>query len=249
MFIIEFIHGLRAYATANQVILKHRLWPYLIVPGVLSLVIIMIIITGGTIYFDDLSQYISTNWLPGFMNHPAMTFVTAFLLWILLLIIGFMAYKHIVLVLFSPVLGQLSEKTGELVFNDPPPAFSIKTMLADLHRSVIINVRNILLTLLLTAIAWSFIFIPLIGTLISTALIFLIQAYYGGFGLIDCVLERKRYSVRQSVDFAKNHRGRLIGVGTGFMLLLAIPIVGWFVAPAYGAVAATLATLKKIQST
>ncbi len=246
MFVAEFFRGLGAYWRANQIIFRYRLWPYLVVPGLLSLIFVGGLIVAAAIFFDDLAAFITRNLLPASMNQPAMEILTSILLGILLLLLGFMAYKHVVLLLFSPILAYLSEQTEELLLNQPPPDFRWKNLFRDLGRSAVLNLRNLLFTVVLMALVWPLVFVPVVGAVLSTGLILLIQAYYGGFGLVDVVLERKRFSVRASVDFARRHRSRLTGVGVGFLLLLAIPLVGWFLAPAYGAVAATAAALDKI---
>ncbi len=106
--------------------------------------------------------------------------------------------------------------------------------------------RNMFLTVILTLSAWLTVFIPIIGMMISPVLIILIQSFYDGFGLVDYTLERKRYSVKKSIQFAGENRGRVIGVGMGFMFLIMIPVLGWLTAPTYGTVAATLAALDKM---
>ena len=101
--------------------------------------------------------------------------------------------------------------------------------------------------LLYTFLAWTLSFLPGVGVLISPPLILFINAYYGGFGLIDFTLERKRFSIKESFKFNQTHRGMTTGVGLGFVLLLMLPVIGWMMAPGYGTVAATLAAIEKIR--
>ena len=97
-------------------------------------------------------------------------------------------------------------------------------------------------------LAWLTIFIPIAGAVLAATLIFLIQAYFNGCALSDYTLERKNYSVKQRVRFTREHRAWVTGLGLGFMLVLFIPVLGWFIAPAYGTVAATLSTLAVINT-
>ena len=80
------------------------------------------------------------------------------------------------------------------------------------------------------------------------AAVLLVHAYYDGFSVMDYTLERKKYSVRASTAFAQKNKARLMGVGMGFVLMMAIPIIGWLAAPGYGTVAATLSALDIIES-
>ncbi|MFW5636971.1 MAG: EI24 domain-containing protein, partial [Thermodesulfobacteriota bacterium] len=151
-----------------------------------------------------------------------------------------------VLILFSPVLSYISEVTESRVYGTAGPTFSLRTLLQDLWRSILINLRNLARMVVLVLLAWLLVLLPLIGAVISASLIFLIQAYYNGFALMDYTLERKRFSVKDSVRFARSNRPRVIGVGIGFMSMMLIPVLGWFAAPTYGTVAATLGALDRI---
>jgi CysZ protein len=62
---------------------------------------------------------------------------------------------------------------------------------------------------------------------------------------LDYTLERF-YTVRQSVDFSQRHRGMAIGNGAVFLGLLAVPILGLFLAPALATAAATIAAVQRV---
>jgi CysZ protein len=128
----------------------------------------------------------------------------------------------------------------------PGPPFEWKQLLKDVVRAVRINLRNLLRMVILIGLSWLLVLIPLLGSMASAALIFFIQAFYNGFALSDYTLERKRLSVKESVQFGKDHRARVVGVGAGFMAMMLVPIVGWFAAPTYGAVAATIASMGEV---
>ncbi len=99
----------------------------------------------------------------------------------------------------------------------------------------------------MTFLAWLVTVIPVIGPPVSAFLILIIQSYYSGFSLIDYTLERKRYTVGESIAFAKRNRSRVTGVGMGFILIMFVPVIGWFAAPGFGVVAATLSSLEIIE--
>lgn len=246
MFLKEFFQGINAYFKGNRVIFKYRLWPYMIIPGIMSFLYILLLIFLGAVYLPDMSGFVMENWIPDFMKNGIMYFVTYALLWIFMILIVFLTYKSVILILFSPVLSYLSEVTETAVCNRTSPDFNFRQLLKDIVRGLIINIRNILMMLVFIFLAWLLIFIPIVGAIFSTITILLIQFFYDGSGLVDYTLERRRYSVRESIIFVRNNRARVIGVGMGFFLLLLVPVAGWFTAPAYGAVAATIAALEKI---
>jgi len=248
MFLKELIAGILSYRKANQVIVKYRLWPWLIIPGIFSFLYLLILVILGMSCFSGISNHVNERWIPGFISGDTTYVIVSILLWLFLIIIGYLSYQQIVLIFFSPILGFLSEMVEKKLFDQEPPQFHFSDFVKDMARSLILNLRNIGWMLCFTAAAWFISIIPLIGAMLSPVLILLIQSYYGGVGLIDYTLERKRYTVSESIDFSHRNRARVIGVGMGFILLLLIPFIGWFFAPGYGTTAATLAILEKIHS-
>ncbi len=247
MFIREIISGFLTYFAAHGVMKRHRIWPYMVVPGILSLTYIICLVIIGTIYFPDITGYLYHQWTPGFLKTRIILMIYTFFLWVILILSGYITYQPIVLIFFSPILSYISEVTESCIYGSPGPTFSLKTLFQDLWRSIVINLQNLVRMVVLIILAWLFVLLPLIGAVISACLIFLIQAYYNGFALMDYTLERKRFSVKESVRFARSNRPRVIGVGIGFMAMMLIPVLGWFAAPTYGAVAATLGALDRIE--
>ena len=64
--------------------------------------------------------------------------------------------------------------------------------------------------------------------------------YYNGILLTDYTLERQGFNLKQSEDFYSAHKPEMFAIGLGFMFLLLIPVIGWFIAPTYGLVASYL---------
>ena len=90
--------------------------------------------------------------------------------------------------------------------------------------SIRISIRNLAKELLYTLPILLLEFIPVVN-IFSTALLFLVQAYYAGVSNMDYTLER-HFKYRESIAFIKKHRGLAIGNGIGFLLLLLIPVLG-----------------------
>ncbi len=103
MLLKEIFKGIGTYGRAHKMILKHRLWRYMIIPGIMSLCYVVLIIFIGKIYFADISGYVNENWIPGVMKGGAMVIITTLLLWSFLFLIAYMSYKYVVLILFLPV--------------------------------------------------------------------------------------------------------------------------------------------------
>ena len=115
---------------------------------------------------------------------------------------------------------------------------------SQLWRGIRINVRNLGMELLLTVPILIISFIPVIN-IVSSALLFLVQSYYAGFGNMDYTLER-HFEVKESVQFVKRNRGVAIGNGMVFMAMLFIPVVGIILVLPLSVTASTTETVRLI---
>lgn len=141
-------------------------------------------------------------------------------------------------------MSMVSEKIELKKTGGSPAPFSLARNIKSLIRGLRIALRNISKELSLTVLILILGFVPVIG-IASTVLIFLVQAYYAGFGSCDYYMER-HFTVRQSVKFIRRNSGVAIANGAIFLGLLAIPIVGFFLAPILTAISATLTIHPKI---
>lgn len=244
----SFFSGLFYYYHANVFIFKHRLWPYLILPGVMSICYILLVIFLGISYFPEVSDYLNNRVIPPSIEGETTLFFLMFLLWIFAILLLYLSYQQIVLILFSPILGYLSERVEKIAVGEEPPPFRMVHLVKDIIRSLVINTINMMIMLFCVLLAWSVSFIPIFGVMISPILILLIQAYYGGFGLTDFTLERRRFSIKESFQYNRKNRMLVTGIGMGFILLLMIPVFGWMAAPGYGTVSATLSATNNLKT-
>lgn len=233
----DFFQGLSSYRTAHQVIVKHRLFRYVWIPGIITLVY--------TLGFFRIAYSISAtidqraSAYPGWLNWMG-DFTYWFLeglYWVVAILVFFASIKYVLQVALAPVLSNLSVAIEKLLWGLEPDALSWKEVFQDIWRSLMISLRNILLELFFGILLS---FIPIVGPVIA----FFISSYYSGFGYMDYVLERKKMTVSQAVAFGRAHRALVTGIGTVNNLVMLIPFLGWFVAPAYATVAATIETLR-----
>ncbi len=239
----SFATGLHAYRRAHRLLADPAFRRYLWLPGFISLAYMMLLVWVGGAWIGEAVTWMHTAWVPSFLQGAVVGFLLNIVLWALLLVAILLTYRPLVLIVTAPLLGKLSEDIERQIRPASVPATSALQVVHDLWRAVLVNGYSLFWSLLLSLGAWLLGFVPLLGAFIAPPLLFLIQAYYSAMGLADPPLERRQYSVKATVQHARQHRLAMLGVGTGFMLILLIPILGWFLAPAYGTVAATLLTL------
>lgn len=242
-----FVIGFRAYFEAYQILSRLRLWKYFAIPVVLSVIIFLII--GILSYFlsEDIGNYIANFWFSTFWpwDHGKNTIhnISNFLGALIVIVVGFIAFKHLIMALSAPFIGPISN----IIEEDLTRMVSQRensSSLQLLSRGLRIALRNFIRELLLTLPILCFGLIPVIG-LLSPILLFLLQSYFAGFGNMDPTLER-HLSYKESILFVKKNKGLAIGNGVVFVLFLFIPFFGVLLVLPFSVTAATIATVKLI---
>ena len=243
----ELIIAIQSYSQAHQFIIKHKLWKWILIPGLLYTLLFLT----GMYYFGqtagDFIEWMAMKtglrgWIDQFSNSFVgflFVFGTA-LLWLIMMLLYFSLFKFLFLIIGSPVFAFLSEKTASIIEGKDFP-FSFTQLGKDILRGIKLALRNsvwqtvYVLSILLLSL------IPLIGWL-TPILAVLVECYYYGFSMLDYSMERQKKTPAESIFYIGNHKGLAIGNGFIFYLMHMLPIIGWILAPSYAVVAATLST-------
>ena len=229
--------GLFSYFDALGLINKYRLWKYTMWAGFVCILLIIGAAFGSFSLADNVAGLL-TSWLDFLPDSSWIANLTEWLSGILMFLLFLVIYKYIVLIVMAPFMSPLSEDL-ENHLNDEyePIPFTLNQALKDLIRGLRINVRNLFRELFYTILLFFASLIPGVG-LITAPLLFIVQAYYAGFGNMDYFLER-HFGVSDSTRFVRDFKGLAIGNGIFFLLLLMIPFLGVFLAPTLATAAAT----------
>ena len=241
----EIIIAIQAYGKAHKFISKHKLWRWIVVPGLLY----MLLFVASMFFFwstaNDAVDYINTvtgikGWLErmnsGFLNF--LFSLAEFVITLLGLLFYFSLFKYIWLIIGSPLFAYLSEKTEALIEGKDFP-FSMAQLLKDAWRGVRLALRNTLWQTVYTVAILLLSLVPVVGWAAPVLALF-IECYYYGFSMLDYSCERHKLSAAESIRFVGNHKGLAIGNGVVFYLMHFIPVLGWVFSPAYAVVAATI---------
>ncbi|WNH08548.1 EI24 domain-containing protein [Thalassobellus suaedae] len=238
------ISGIKAYFGAFSLISKLKLWKYFVIPMIISFVTALLIGISAYGLSDNIGSFISKAWIWDW-GKDTFTTISSFIGGLIIIVIGLILFKHVIMALSAPFMSPVSEKiethlTGITNHNHRSTSFS-----QQLWRGIRINGRNLIMELLLTIPILLLKFIPIIN-IFSTILLFLLQAYYAGFGNMDYTLER-HYQYKKSLQFVSKHRGLAIGNGIVFILFLLIPVIGVILVLPLSVTAATLKTVDALQ--
>jgi len=232
--------AISAYFDALPAIGEYGLIKYFILSGILGVIVaigLFIAAQGLGTYVTDFAdafykisfgkKYFSTaiSWI------STASFVIAF---------SFI-FRYVMLIVQAPLMSLISAEIEKKHTGIEPEKFSMAKALGDLLRGIRIALRNISRELLLTILLMLIGLFPLFS-IFSAIGIFMVQAFYAGFGNIDYYLER-RMNVRESVGFVKENKGMAMGNGIVYLAILLIPIVGVMFGPALGTISATLDAL------
>jgi CysZ protein len=215
--------GIKAYFGVFDLISKLKLWKYFAIPILISILTATIIFTTAYSLSDNIGQFLAEIWIWDF-GKATITSIAIFLGGLFVLVIGLILYKHIIMALSAPFMSPVSEKieihiNGSLQHNHRSTSF-----IEQLWRGIKINGRNLGKELLITIPILLLKFIPVVN-IFSMVLLFLVQAYYAGFGNMDYTLER-HLSYKESLQFVSKNKGFAIGNGIVFILCLLVPVLG-----------------------
>lgn len=241
----EIIIAIQSYVQAHRFIVKHRLWKWILIPG---LIYAILFCAGIYLFWHSSGQAIdymlsasgAKKWMIA-MEESWLKFLFIFgqiVLQIVLMLLYFSLFKYLFLIIGSPLFAYLSEKTEAIIEGKDFP-FSFSQLLKDILRGIRLALRNTLWQTVYTVSILILSFIPLLGWF-TPLIAILIECYYLGFSMLDYSCERNKLSTSQSIAFIGKHKGLAIGNGIVFYLMHLVVIVGWVLAPSYAVIAATL---------
>lgn len=236
--------SIQAYSGALALISKLKLWKFFFIPIAISVITATLIGVASYGFSDNIGRFIGKIWVWDF-GKETFTTISTFIGAIAVLAIGLILYKHIIMALSAPFMSPVSEKIEAHLTGEQPHNHRNTTFRAQLWRGIRINMRNLGKELLVTIPILLLKFIPVVN-IFSTILLFLVQAYYAGFGNMDYTLER-HFKYRESIQFVGKHKGIAIGNGIVFILFLFIPIIGVILVLPMSVTAASLKTVQLIQ--
>lgn len=162
----------------------------------------------------------------------------------LTVILGFLLIlKYILLILLSPLLSSISENLEKSLRKD----YKVQgvSMALSTARSVRINMRNLVKEFFISILLLIVGLLPGVG-IITLPILFLVQAYFTGFGIVDFYLER-HFTFRQTLVEVYRNKYAATTLGGIFMLLFTIPVIGVIIGPYLTTVTGTKYFLKNNQ--
>ena len=243
----EIIIAFQSYIKAHHFITKHKLWKWILIPGILYTVLFCV----GMYFFLE-SASAAVGWLSHvtgisrFIAHrqsAALSFLFimgGLMVHLVQIFFYFSLFKYLFLIIGSPLFAYLSQLTEALI-NGRGEGFQIdsKQLFTDVRRGIRLALRNSFWQTVYTICILILSFIPLIGWITPVICTF-VECYYYGFSMCDYSCQRHNISSPASIAYISQHKGLAVGNGMVFSGMHIIPIIGWVFAPAYAVIAATI---------
>ena len=247
-FFRDFGFGLRTYSEALRFIFKKKLSWFFIFPFIFNILLFGFGWDIVNAYSDAAQVYLENQFelnQSDFLGSDFLKTVIDIFVWLSFKVMFILLFAYVggymIIILMSPVFSYLSERTEKIKTGVEYP-FSLKQLVKDVLRGLIIAIRNFSIELLLTLLMFIVSFIPIVGWL-AAIMLFFISSYFYGFSFMDYALERKQLSLKQSIQFMRENKGLVIANGFVFSLCLIIPFAGVLLSSFAAIVSVVAATL------
>lgn len=245
----EIIIAIQSYYQAHQFIVKHKLWKWILIPGIIYALlfcagIYLFWISSGNAIDYFLSVTGVKSWIYS-IKGSWWKFLFIFgqvILQLVLMLFYFSLFKFLFLIIGAPLFAYLSEKTEAIIEGKDFP-FNFAQFLKDIIRGIKLALRNALWQTVYTISILILSFIPIVGWF-TPLFALIIECYYLGFSMLDYSCERNKLSATKSITFIGKHKGLAIGNGIVFYLMHTVLFIGWIFAPSYAVIAATISIYK-----
>lgn len=230
------LQGSLSYMQAHQWLkrtgrLKWLLWPFLCS-------LLMLPVYGFTVYHATTS---SLNWLVSYFewqSHGIAYWLMLPFILLAALFIGYILLKNVIMLLCIP----LNALLADAVITEQLGAQSqtAKELFFSMLRATVMTLFVLLLTLLTSILLLLLGFIPVAGAIIALVLGIILQAFFAAWGFFDPVFERANCGIVGSFWRCIRLFPHTVSNGIPFVLLFQIPVLGWTLAPSYGAISGAL---------
>ena len=246
------VAGLQLFLDAHVFIWQNKLKRYLLISGFAFLILFSISIQ-GLLHWIDLNETWITKWLLNQGTHYIKLSKTELkygvngIFWLVRHSINANKdsfFTSIFLIIGTPYFSLISRKVHQLLHTHPKR--ENLGWIAEIWRGIKLSISNSFKQFGLILVITGLSFIPVLSIL-TPLMTFVVLAYYNGILMMDYSLERNGFTIQESRMIYKQNKSLLFALGLGFMFILLIPVIGWFLAPTYALVGGALVYKNYIQ--
>jgi CysZ protein len=238
----ELIIAFQSYIKAHQFISKHRLWKWILIPGILYTILFIV---GLYFFWVSAATVVSAlshlMHIDRFLQHRQSALLSFFfvmgglMVHLVLVFLYFSLFKYLILIIGSPLFTYLSEQTDALLNGKEYKMKFNRQFRREMLVGIRVALRNSLWQTVYLISLLILSFVPFVGWITPVICIF-VECYYYGFSMLDYSCRRHQMTPSASIAYISQRKGLAIGNGMIFYGLHFIPVL----APAYAVIAATI---------
>ncbi len=146
--------------------------------------------------------------------------------WIMFLIFFAFFSGFIILILMSPVIAYVAEKTADILEGQGSGQGGFADFFKNLWRGISLSLINMAYEIFFSILFFFIGLVPVIGWFVAPVGMFFVSSYFFGFAFIDYMNERARRNVKESRAWVYKHKGLALGSGMPYGLVMMIPFFG-----------------------
>ncbi|MCI5166337.1 MAG: hypothetical protein D3903_09620 [Candidatus Electrothrix sp. GM3_4] len=227
-------NSIKAFKISHKVLWKHGLWRKLLLPISISVLLVPLSIFGFLALGWGLAGYLQNLLFP----EQTWTGLIGFAAWIAMSIVAlgplYILFRSVVLLVFTPFLDLLSEEAECIMTGKPTPTG--QSIPASLMRLSLILLVTLAASVLVVIAGFALSALPVIGAVLSGAVVFFFQMLLSSAAYVDPYLDRRGMTPKQTFALLWSKKGEMFFFGVAGLLLTMIPIIGWFIGPAYSVI-------------
>ncbi len=240
-FIGRLVNGFQSFFDGIGFLSEHRLWRYTIMPGIISLVLLLVIGTAVYLFAAEYLLSLTTNlqsdsaWIEWLLS--GLRLVIKLVVLIASIVIAVFLYRTLAGVIVIPFLGPLLERI-EIILTGQKIQTTITKDMMNALVGIWVSVKYLLVEITLLLVT-----IPLgpLQPVIMTG----VSGYFLGRGMFDYLLEKHSNTLKQRKTMAREFWPEMEGLGVMHFICLMIPIMGPMLAPAASLTGAALLFYKQ----
>lgn len=228
--------GYASYGKAFTILFSGWIWLVFLFPVLLNVLMFF----SGLELVDFLTNFVKSEAekltsleTVNFFGAGALKWILTGSIWLIFKLLFFVLFSYfggfLILILLSPVLAWLSEKTEQINTGKSYP-FDIPKLFRDIARGVLMAIRNMTIQTLFVLCVFALSLIPVLGWIIGIigpVFIFLVTSYFYGFSFMDYSNERRKLNISQSVKLLRKYKWVAIANGSILSLVLIVPMCGF----------------------
>jgi len=198
---------------------------YCAAPVIIAIISISAVIALLSYYYSDLMGALWAR--PDTWYMITLWYVVMVFVFLLMLVLGYVAFFIMQTILSSPFNDILTERVEMLAIGKEPPPFTFarftKGIAVTLVHTVVKLSIYIFFMVPLILIGW---IVPVVGPVVSSVGGFIVTAYFGAYDQMDFAMARREWSFGRKIRVVSKNLSLSFGFGSSMAGVLLFPILG-----------------------